>query len=91
MVVRTSLWPDNDLEAWLPLRAARASADAVVDESGHQAVSMSEWGLSMLIGELSRSFNHGELGTDEEAVLTLCERLEYAEQTGDGDLDPLMR
>ena len=49
-------------------------------------ISMSRWELEMLIGELSRSFNHGESGADEEAVLALCDRLEYAEQTGDGDL-----
>ena len=52
-------------------------------------ISMSRRELEMLIGELSRSFNHGELGADEEAVLALCDRLEDAEQTGDGDLDPL--
>ena len=39
------------------------------------------------IGELSRSFNHEETGTDEDAVLDLCDCLEYAERTGDGDLD----
>lgn len=45
--------------------------------------------LSMLIGELSRSINHGEAGKDEDALIDLCDRLEYAERTGDGDLDIL--
>jgi len=45
--------------------------------------------LEMLIGELSRPFNHGQCGQDEGAVLDLCNRLEYAEQYGDGDLDIL--
>ena len=40
--------------------------------------------LEMLIGELCRSINHEEIGSDEEAVLDLCDRLEYAEKTGDG-------
>ncbi len=55
-----------------------------------KTIAMSRWELEMLIGELSRSFNHGEAGGDEDAVLDLCDRLEYAEQTGDGDLDILM-
>lgn len=50
-------------------------------------ISMSHYELEMLIGELSRSFNHDQTGADEEAVLDLCDRLEYAERTGDGDLD----
>lgn len=52
-------------------------------------IAMSAYELEMLIGELSRSFNHGELGPDEEAGLELCERLEYAEKYGDGDFDIL--
>lgn len=50
-------------------------------------VSMSRYELEMLIGELSRSFNHDETRADEDAVQELCDRLEYAEKTGDGDLD----
>ena len=45
--------------------------------------------LEMLIGELSRTFNHDEAGADKEALLALCDRLEYIEQTGDGTLDIL--
>ena len=46
--------------------------------------------LDMLIGELSRSFNHGEAQADEEALLELCDRLEHATKYGDGTLDILM-
>jgi hypothetical protein len=52
-------------------------------------VAMSRFELDMLIEELSRSFNHDATGADEEDVLDLCDRLEYAERTGDGDLDIL--
>ena len=48
---------------------------------------MSRYELDCLIGELSRSFNHDETGSDSDAVLELCDHLEYAERTGDGDLD----
>lgn len=53
----------------------------------YKTVRMSQYELGMLIGELSRSFNHDETGQDEDDVLALCERLEYAEKYGDGDLD----
>ena len=48
---------------------------------------MSLFELEMLIGELSRSINHDETGPDETEVFELCDRLEYAERYGDGDLD----
>jgi hypothetical protein len=51
---------------------------------GVRKVRMSQYELEMLIGELSRSFNDEQTGTDEDEVLDLCERLEYAERTGDG-------
>ena len=54
-----------------------------------RTISMSAFELEMLIGELSRSFNHGQCGQDEDVVLDLCDRLEYVQQSGDGDLDIL--
>jgi hypothetical protein len=45
--------------------------------------------LHLLIGDLSYSCNHDKTGSDLEAVLELCEHLEYAQRTGDGDLDIL--
>jgi hypothetical protein len=54
-----------------------------------RTISMSASELEMLIGELSRSFNHGECGHDEHAVSDLCDRLEYAERSGHGGLDIL--
>lgn len=50
-------------------------------------VRMSRGELQRLIGELSRSYNHDQTGSDADAVLELCDHLEYAERTGDGDLD----
>ena len=48
-------------------------------------ISMSAYELEMLIGELSRSFNHGQCGRDEDAVIEICDRLEYAEKYGFAD------
>ena len=49
-----------------------------------RTVRMSVSELEMLIGELCRSINREQTGSDEDAVLDLCDRLEYAEKTGDG-------
>lgn len=53
-------------------------------------IRMDAYDLEMLIGELSRSFNHGESECEEVALLDLCTRLERAQNTGDGTLDILM-
>jgi hypothetical protein len=42
--------------------------------------------LYVLIGDLSYSYNHNRAGADSHAVWELCEHLEYAQRTGDGDL-----
>jgi hypothetical protein len=54
-----------------------------------KTILMSASELEMLIGELSRSLNHGECADDTDAVIDLCDRLEYAEKYGDGALDIL--
>jgi hypothetical protein len=43
-------------------------------------ISMSDYELEMLIGELSRSINHSEAGKEEDALIDLCDRLEYVER-----------
>ena len=60
-----------------------SSSDAI------KRITMSDYELEMLIGELSRSINHQAAGKNEDALIDLCDRLEYAERTGDGDLDIL--
>ncbi len=42
--------------------------------------------LQWLIGALSHSRVKGKAGSDVEAVANLCNHLEYAQRTGDGDL-----
>jgi hypothetical protein len=54
-------------------------------------VSITDYELELLIGELSRSINHRQAGKEEEdELIDLCDRLEYVERTGDGDLDILI-
>ena len=52
---------------------------------------MSQHELEILIGERCRSCNHEQCGEDEDAVFNLCDRLKYAERTGDGELDILWK
>ena len=52
-------------------------------------VGMDRVELHWLIGDLSYSCNHDKTGSDLEAVSDLCEHLEYAQRTGDGDLNLL--
>jgi len=50
-------------------------------------VGMTRVELEWLIGDLNHSCVKGKAGRDLEAVADLCEHLEFAQQTGDGDLD----
>jgi len=50
-------------------------------------IGMTRVELEWLIGDLSHSCVKGKAGRDLEAVADLCEHLEHAQQTGDGDLD----
>ena len=50
-------------------------------------ISMDRVNLHLLIGDLSYSCNHHKTGADLDAVLELFEHLEYAQRTGDGDID----
>ncbi|MEZ6128940.1 MAG: hypothetical protein R3C59_09675 [Planctomycetaceae bacterium] len=43
--------------------------------------------LHWLIGDLSHCCVKGKAGRDVEAVNNLCNHLEHAQQTGDGDLE----
>ena len=52
-------------------------------------VGMTRVELHLLIGDLSHSCVKGKAGRDARAVNDLCEHLEYAQRTGDGDLDSL--
>jgi len=61
----------------------------VAESDELSVVKIDKFCLEMLIGQLSRTYNHDEAGDDEEEVLDLCERLEYVERTGDGKYETL--
>ena len=54
-----------------------------------EIIPMDEFELEYLIGDVCRSINHTPDGTVQDQLLDLCDRLEAAEQSGDGLLDVL--
>lgn len=54
-----------------------------------ELVPMNRLELERLIGDLSRSINDMNRGKLQNQLITLCDRLEAAEQYGDGMLDTL--
>jgi len=50
-------------------------------------IGMTRVDLEWLIGDLNHSCVKGKAGSDLEEVADLCDHLEYAQRTGDGDLD----
>lgn len=64
------------------LKACSSSRDIEI-------VPMDRFELERLIGDVCRSINHMKSGATQNQLLELCDRLEYAEESGDGMLDTL--
>jgi hypothetical protein len=61
---------------------------AVSSSKQIETVLLDEYEVDRLIGALCRSINHEEGGLAVQAQLhDLCNRIEYAQQTGDGELE----
>ena len=63
---------------------------AVSSSKRIEIVSLDEFEVDQLIGDLCRSINHEEGGPAVQLQLDeLCSRIEYAQRTGDGELETL--
>ena len=61
---------------------------AVSSSKRIETVSLDAFEVDRLIGDLCRSINHEEGGLAVQAQLDeLCSRIEYAQRTGDGELE----
>ena len=61
---------------------------AVSSNKRIETVLLDEYEVDRLIGDLCRSINHEEGGLAVQDQLNdLCNRIEYAQQTGDGELE----
>jgi hypothetical protein len=61
---------------------------AVSSSKRIETVLLDEYEVDLLIGDLCRSINHEEGGLAVQLELNdLCDRFEYAQRTGDGELE----
>jgi hypothetical protein len=71
-----------------PFDRIKQALKAVASSKQIETVSLDAYEVDLLIGDLCRSINHEEGGRAVQAELDeLCSRIEYALQTGDGDLE----
>lgn len=67
-----------------PFADLASQLQSFVSSEGSLAVTISPYYLGLLIGDLSHALV--KRGCRDAAVIELCNRLEYVEQTGDGAL-----
>lgn len=73
-----------------PFDQIKAALLAVRSSKRVETVSLDEHEVGWLIGDLCRSINKEEGGRRVQLELDeLCSRIEYAQKTGDGELDGL--
>jgi len=71
-----------------PFDQIKQALMAVSSSKCIETVSLDEFEVDQLIGDLCRSINHEEGGLAVQAQLDqLCSRIEYAQRTGDGELE----
>lgn len=72
-----------------PFERIERALKACVSSQDIEIVPLDRFELERLIGDLSYSINHKTRGATQNQLLDLCDRLEYAEKSGDGMLDTL--
>ena len=71
-----------------PFDRIKKALVAVASSKEVETVSLDAYEVDLLIGDLCRSINHEEGGLAVQSQLDeLCDRIEYARQTGDGELE----
>ena len=71
-----------------PFDQLKAALLAMSSSKQIETVLLDEYEVDRLIGDLCRSINHEEGGLAVQSQLNdLCNRIEYAQQTGDGELE----
>ena len=72
-----------------PFQRIEQALKACASSRDIEIVPMDRFELDRLIGDVSRSINQMKSGATQNQLLELCDRLEYAEESGDGMLDTL--
>lgn len=81
---------DLILKYGYPFEQIKASLREFPAGHDYATIPMPRFELKHLIGDLCRSLNHDEIEPAHmQTVIELIDRLEYIEETGDGDFDIL--
>ncbi len=72
-----------------PFEQIERALQACAQSGDVEIIPMDRFELEHLIGDVCRSINHMNGGATQDQLLDLCDRLEAAEQHGDGMLDVL--
>jgi len=75
------------LEYGYPFPDARAQLEQSASSPDIEILTISRFYLNQMIGDLSYSINKRTKGKLQNALIELCDRLEFAERHGDGELD----
>ena len=77
------------LQHGYPFEQIEQALKACASSRDIEIVPMDRFELEHLIGDVCRSINHMKSGATQNQLLELCDRLEYAEESGDGMLEML--
>ena len=91
-LIEIQLTPDERsllLRYGYPFEQIEQALKACETSDDIEIVPMDWFELEKLIGDVCRSINHMNGGAIQDQLLDLCDRLEAAEQYGDGMLDVL--
>ena len=77
------------LEYGYPFQQIDQALQACATSREIEIVPKDRFKLEHLFGDVCRSINHMKSGATQNQLLELCDRLEYAEESGDGMLDML--
>ena len=89
-VIEVQLTPEERsllLRYGYPFARIEQALKACAASRNIEVVPMDCFELERLIGDVCRSINHMKRGRTQNQLLDLCDRLEAAEQYGDGMLD----
>jgi hypothetical protein len=70
-----------------PFESEKKQLKKLIARGGVGTLTIKPYYLSLMIGDLCYSINKRTKGRIQDALSELCDRLEYLEATGDGELD----
>ena len=78
------------LQYGYPFEPEKKQLQRLVARDDIGTITISPFYLDKLIGDLCYSINKRTRGRVQQQLIDLCDRLEYAERTGDGMLDVIL-